>query len=82
MNQVKKIVEGSFQSFQLMYSPLLQEYIAEGLLKTSSHGQYKTFRQVYYLLLILSLFKEIKYGSAFYHSLWTIQQRDLCTLLS
>ncbi|XP_066337105.1 phosphatidate cytidylyltransferase, mitochondrial-like [Miscanthus floridulus] len=44
-DKVKKIVEGSFQSFQLMYRPLLQEYIAEGLLKTSSHGQYKTFRQ-------------------------------------
>lgn len=53
INQVKKIVEGSFQSFQLMYRPLLQEYIAEGLLKASSHGQYKTFRQVYYCLLIL-----------------------------
>ncbi|RLN11809.1 hypothetical protein C2845_PM09G07420 [Panicum miliaceum] len=43
--KVKKIVEGSFQSFQLMYRPLLQEYIAEGLLKRSSHGQQKTFRQ-------------------------------------
>ncbi|RCV38506.1 hypothetical protein SETIT_8G148200v2 [Setaria italica] len=44
-NKVKKIVEGSFQSFQTMYRPLLQEYIAEGLLKTSSHGQQKIFRQ-------------------------------------
>jgi hypothetical protein len=49
VNQVKKIVEGSFQSFQSMYRPLLQEYIAEGLLKRSSHGQQKTFHQVYYL---------------------------------
>jgi len=48
-DKVKKIVEGSFQSFQLMYRPLFQEYIAEGLLKTSSHGQYKTFRIVVYL---------------------------------
>lgn len=44
-DKVKKIVEGSFQSFQIMYKPLLQEYIAEGLLKTSSHGQQQTFRQ-------------------------------------
>jgi translocator assembly and maintenance protein 41 len=43
---VKKIVEGSFQSFQTMYRPLLQEYIAEGLLKTPSHGQRMTFQQV------------------------------------
>jgi translocator assembly and maintenance protein 41 len=48
-DKVKKIVEGSFQSFQSMYRPLLQEYIAEGLLKRSSHGQQKTFQQVYYL---------------------------------
>ncbi|GJN25399.1 hypothetical protein PR202_gb13221 [Eleusine coracana subsp. coracana] len=29
-DKVKKIVDGSFQSFQLMYRPLLQEYISEG----------------------------------------------------
>ncbi|KAL5203577.1 hypothetical protein ABZP36_008448 [Zizania latifolia] len=44
-NKVKKIVEGSFQSFQLMYRPLIQEYIAEGLLKTSSFGPQKAFQQ-------------------------------------
>ncbi|KAF8694489.1 hypothetical protein HU200_038234 [Digitaria exilis] len=44
-DKVKKIVEGSFQSFQTMYRPLLQEYIAEGLLKISSQGQHKTFWQ-------------------------------------
>ncbi len=45
VNQVKKIVEGSFPSFQSMYRPLIQEYIAEGLLKTSSYGQQKAFHQ-------------------------------------
>ncbi|KAL6842894.1 hypothetical protein ACP4OV_027207 [Aristida adscensionis] len=44
-DKVKKIVEGSFQSFQLMYKPILQEYISEGLLRTSSHGQQKAFQQ-------------------------------------
>ncbi|GJN04647.1 hypothetical protein PR202_ga22212 [Eleusine coracana subsp. coracana] len=46
-DKVKKIVDGSFQSFQLMYRPLVQEYITEGLLKTSSHGHQKTFQQVH-----------------------------------
>ncbi|CAL4987593.1 unnamed protein product [Urochloa decumbens] len=44
-HKVKKIVEGSLQSFQTMYRPLLQDYISEGLLKTMSQGQQKTFRQ-------------------------------------
>jgi hypothetical protein len=45
--QVKKIVEGSFQPFQLMYRPLLQEYISDGILKTSTYGQQKAFKQVF-----------------------------------
>ncbi|CAO2144402.1 unnamed protein product [Urochloa humidicola] len=44
-HKVKKIVEGSFQSFQTMYRPLLQDYVSEGLLKTTSQGQKKTFWQ-------------------------------------
>ncbi|KAG0530176.1 hypothetical protein BDA96_05G162800 [Sorghum bicolor] len=65
-DKVKKIVEGSFQSFQLMYRPLLQEYIAEGLLKTSSHGQYKTFRQDCGLSTTNELFSVLP---------WTIQSQ-------
>jgi hypothetical protein len=39
----EKIVDGSFELFQLMYRPLLQEYTFEGLLKTSSHGHQISF---------------------------------------
>jgi translocator assembly and maintenance protein 41 len=45
--QVKKIVEGSFQPFQLMYRSLLQDYISEGILKTSTYGQQLAFKQVF-----------------------------------
>ncbi|EES09918.1 phosphatidate cytidylyltransferase, mitochondrial isoform X2 [Sorghum bicolor] len=65
-DKVKKIVEGSFQSFQLMYRPLLQEYIVEGLLKTSSHGQYKTFQQDCGLSTTNELFSVLP---------WTIQSQ-------
>uniref|UniRef100_A0ACD6A278 Uncharacterized protein n=1 Tax=Avena sativa TaxID=4498 RepID=A0ACD6A278_AVESA len=44
-DKVKEIVEGSFQPFQFMYRPLLQEYISEGILKTSTYGQQKAFKQ-------------------------------------
>ncbi|CAM0873770.1 unnamed protein product [Alopecurus aequalis] len=44
-DKVKKIVEGSFQPFQLMYRPLLQEYISEGILKASTNGDQKAFKQ-------------------------------------
>ncbi|WVZ51285.1 hypothetical protein U9M48_002441 [Paspalum notatum var. saurae] len=65
-DKVKKIVEGSFQSFQLMYRPLLQEYIAEGLLRTSSHGQQKTFQQDCGLSTTQELFSLLP---------WTIQMQ-------
>lgn len=43
--KVKKIVDGSFQPFQLMYRPLIQEYISEGILKMSDYRQQKAFKQ-------------------------------------
>eukprot|EP00268_Persea_americana_P043599 TRINITY_DN4387_c0_g1_i4.p1 TRINITY_DN4387_c0_g1~~TRINITY_DN4387_c0_g1_i4.p1 ORF type:complete len:105 (-),score=21.75 TRINITY_DN4387_c0_g1_i4:820-1134(-) len=36
--QVKKIVQGSFGSFQAMYKPFLDEFAAKGLLKISLLG--------------------------------------------
>lgn len=36
--QVKKIVQGSFGSFQAMYKPFLDEFAAEGLLEISLSG--------------------------------------------
>ncbi|VAH11276.1 unnamed protein product [Triticum turgidum subsp. durum] len=47
--KVKKIVDGSFQPFQLMYRPLIQEYISEGILKMSDYRQQKAFKQVLFL---------------------------------
>ncbi|XP_052136329.1 phosphatidate cytidylyltransferase, mitochondrial isoform X1 [Oryza glaberrima] len=65
-NKVKKIVEGSFPSFQSMYRPLIQEYIAEGLLKTSSYGQQKAFHQDCGASATNELFSYLP---------WTIQRR-------
>lgn len=44
--QVKNIVQGSFKLFQSMYGPLLHEYLSERLLKVSSFGGTKSFKQV------------------------------------
>ncbi|XP_015617649.1 uncharacterized protein [Oryza sativa Japonica Group] len=65
-NKVKKIVEGSFPSFQSMYRTLIQEYIAEGLLKTSSYGQQKAFHQDCGASATNELFSYLP---------WTIQRR-------
>uniref|UniRef100_J3N8Z1 Phosphatidate cytidylyltransferase, mitochondrial n=2 Tax=Oryza brachyantha TaxID=4533 RepID=J3N8Z1_ORYBR len=65
-NKVKKIVEGSFQSFQLMYKPQIQEYIAEGLLKASSYGQQMAFQQDCGASSTIELFSYLP---------WTIQRR-------
>lgn len=65
-DKVKKIVEGSFQSFQLMYRPLLQEYISEGLLKTSTYGQQKAFQQDCSVSAANELFSSLP---------WTIQRK-------
>lgn len=65
-DKVKKIVEGSFQSFQLMYRPLLQEYISEGLLKTSTYGQQKAFLQDCSVSATNELFSSLP---------WTIQRK-------
>ncbi|KAJ8637894.1 hypothetical protein MRB53_012161 [Persea americana] len=40
-NKVKKIVQGSFGSFQAMYKPFLDEFAAKGLLKISLSGGYQ-----------------------------------------
>lgn len=53
-NKVKKIVQGSINSFRTMYRPFLHEYMADGLLKFSStSGQ--TFKQDQGLLATSSL---------------------------
>ncbi|KAH7683754.1 Phosphatidate cytidylyltransferase protein [Dioscorea alata] len=44
-NKVKKIVQGSFNSFRAMYKPFLEEYASEGLLKVSSFAHQKVFKQ-------------------------------------
>lgn len=55
MFQVKNIVQGSFKLFQSMYGPLLHEYVSERLLKISSFGGTKSFKQVAFSYLILVL---------------------------
>uniref|UniRef100_A0A0D9XSZ9 Phosphatidate cytidylyltransferase, mitochondrial n=1 Tax=Leersia perrieri TaxID=77586 RepID=A0A0D9XSZ9_9ORYZ len=65
-NKVKKIVDGSFQSFQSMYRPLMQEYIAGGLLTTTSSGEQKAFQQDCGASATNELFSYLP---------WTIQRR-------
>ncbi|PNT63481.1 hypothetical protein BRADI_4g16540v3 [Brachypodium distachyon] len=64
--EVKKIVEGSFQPFQLMYRPMLQQYISEGILKISTHGQRKAFKQDCGVSATNELFSSLP---------WTIQRK-------
>lgn len=65
-DKVKKIVEGSFQPFQLMYRPMLQQYISEGILKISTHGQRKAFKQDCGVSATNELFSSLP---------WTIQRK-------
>ncbi|KAJ6844695.1 putative phosphatidate cytidylyltransferase, mitochondrial isoform X1 [Iris pallida] len=44
-NKVKKIVQGSYELFRAMYKPLLQEYVAEGLLNCQHYSSQGVFKQ-------------------------------------
>ncbi|KAJ6806546.1 phosphatidate cytidylyltransferase, mitochondrial isoform X1 [Iris pallida] len=44
-NKVKKIVHGSFESFGAMYKPMLQEYVAAGLLNCQHYASKGVFKQ-------------------------------------
>ncbi|XP_008787872.1 phosphatidate cytidylyltransferase, mitochondrial isoform X2 [Phoenix dactylifera] len=58
-NKVKKIVEGSFNLFQSMYKPLIQEHVSDGLLSTSPHGKQAAFKQDFGLSATNSLFSSL-----------------------
>ncbi|ONK75045.1 uncharacterized protein A4U43_C03F12750 [Asparagus officinalis] len=59
-NKVNKIVRGSFESFRSMYSPMLQEYAVEGLLRSHAlSANQKSFKQDYSLSATSSLFSTV-----------------------
>ncbi|KAJ0988456.1 hypothetical protein J5N97_006812 [Dioscorea zingiberensis] len=58
-DKVKKIVQGSFNSFRAMYKPFIEEYESEGLLEVSSFAHQKAFKQDSGLSATSSLFSSL-----------------------
>ncbi|KAI0523248.1 hypothetical protein KFK09_005642 [Dendrobium nobile] len=75
-DKVKKIVQGSFRTFQVMYKPLLKEYAAEGLLEFGYYP-HSTFQQDCGLSATTSLFSSLP--SAVHRTMFWGKHRPVMT---